>query len=112
VGADEVGPEPDRPALAASPAPEISAAEASRKGDEAVRRKDYAEAMRWLRPAADQGNAPAQVNIGRLYYHGWGVAQDYRAAMSWYLKAVDQQDALAQYDIGLLYAKGWGCCRI
>jgi TPR repeat protein len=29
--------------------------------------KDYTEAMRWFRKAADQGNARAQYNIGVLY---------------------------------------------
>jgi TPR repeat protein len=47
------------PPHAGSPAPEISAAEALRKGNEAYLRKDYPEAMRWLRRAADQGNATA-----------------------------------------------------
>jgi len=39
--------------------------------------QDYAEAMRWFRKAADQGNADAQANIGDLYYYGHGVAQNY-----------------------------------
>ncbi len=28
--------------------------------------QDYAEAMRWYRKAADQGDANAQANIGKL----------------------------------------------
>jgi TPR repeat protein len=39
--------------------------------------QDYAEAMRWYRKAADQGNADAQNIIGWLYRNGWGVGQDY-----------------------------------
>ena len=78
------------------------------KGNEAVRRKDYAEAMRWYREAADQGSAVAQINIGSLYQNGWGVARDYVEAMGWYRKAADRGNALAQNHIGLLYQNGWG----
>ena len=52
--------------------------------------QDYAEAMRWYRKAADQGNAVAQYNLGGLYENGRGVAQDYAEAMRWYRKAADQ----------------------
>jgi TPR repeat protein len=63
---------------------------------EAYDRRDYAEAMRWLRQAADQGNALAQVKIGQFYSHGRGVAQNYDEAMRWYRIAADQGDAAAQ----------------
>jgi len=34
--------------------------------------QDYGEAMRWLRSAADQGYAAAQLDIGVLYEYGRG----------------------------------------
>jgi hypothetical protein len=37
----------------------------------------YAEALKWYRKAADQGNAHAQLNLGKMYVNGQGVAQDY-----------------------------------
>ena len=35
--------------------------------------QDYAEAVRWFRKAAEQGDADAQFNLGRMYYEGQGV---------------------------------------
>ena len=43
------------------------------KGDAALSAKDYVEAMRWYRKAADQGNADAQITIGWLYDSAQGV---------------------------------------
>jgi TPR repeat protein len=90
-----------------SPAPEISATETLKKGDEAYHRKDYAGAMHWYRQAADQGVDEAQNSIGRLYANGWGVTQDYRKAMHWFRQAAHQGYAGAGYNIGLLFEHGW-----
>jgi len=38
--------------------------------------KDFSEAARWYRKAADQGDAKAQVDLGYLYNHGSGVPED------------------------------------
>jgi hypothetical protein len=73
--------------------------------------KDYSEAMRWFRKAADQGNAFAQNKIGVLYYNGWSVKQDYGEAMRWFRKAADQGDGAAQNNVGWLYANGEGVPR-
>ena len=96
------------PSHTAGPAPEISAADALKKGDEAFHRKDYARALHWYRQAADQGGLEAQNNIGRLYANGWGVTQDYSEAMRWFRQAADQGYAGAAFNIGLLYERGWG----
>jgi TPR repeat protein len=45
---------------------------------------DYAEALKWYRKAADQGNARAQTILGAMYYFGQGVPQDYVQAHMWY----------------------------
>ena len=37
----------------------------------------------WDRKAADQGNAPARYNLGRMYAQGLGVAQDKSLAHMW-----------------------------
>jgi hypothetical protein len=97
--------------VAPPPAPTVSAAEALQKGNNAYERKDYAEAMRWYRKAAEQGNADAQFTIGLLYENGWGVAQDYAEAMRWFRKVADQGNADAQDNIGGLYVKGWGVAQ-
>jgi len=49
--------------------------------------RDYAQAMRWYRAAADQGDQNAPYQIGALYARGLGVAKDCAAAKSWFDKA-------------------------
>ena len=73
--------------------------------------KDYAEAVKCFRKAADQGHAGAQVSLGGLYYSGQGVTKDYAEAMKWYLKAANQGNASAQFMLGLLYFNGQGTSR-
>jgi TPR repeat protein len=42
--------------------------------------EDHAEAARWYRRAADQGNPDAEFNLGSLYDSGQGVPQDHAEA--------------------------------
>ena len=58
--------------------------------------KDYAEAVRWYRKAAEQGNANAQYNLGLMYEEGLGVAKDGAEAMRWFRKAAEQGYAKAK----------------
>ncbi len=46
--------------------------------------RDYAEAVKWYRKAAEQGNAKAQNNLGLMHEEGRGVPQDYVQAHMWY----------------------------
>jgi TPR repeat protein len=94
-----------------APAPAAIVAEALNKGKAAFEAKDYVEAMRWDRQAADQGNATAQTYVGYLYEKGMGVPQDYAEAMRWYRKATDQGHAPAQKNVGSLYEQGAGVPR-
>jgi TPR repeat protein len=63
--------------------------------------QDYAEAVRWYRLAAQQGNASAQHNRGPMYDNGQGVVQDYVKAHSWFnLGAImGDADAVKNRDI-------------
>ena len=36
--------------------------------------RDYAEAAKWYRKAADQGRAKAQLSLGMMYFVGKGVS--------------------------------------
>src|SRR5262245_7004192 len=45
---------------------------------------DYAEAMRWLEKAADQGHAMAQFGLGNMFLNGQGVPQDIVRAYAWF----------------------------
>ena len=67
------------------------------------KRKNYAEAVKWYRNAAEQGHAGAQNGLGDCYFYGNGVKQDYAAAVEWYRKAAEQGNADAQYNLGYCY---------
>ena len=47
--------------------------------------KDYKEAVKWYRKAADQEDATAQFNLGAMYYYGRGVEQDFVEAHKWFV---------------------------
>ena len=70
--------------------------------------QDYAEAARWYRKAAEQGNAKSQHNLGYMYDKGQGVPQDYAEAVRWYRKAAEQGNAKSQHNLGYMYQYGQG----
>ena len=70
--------------------------------------KNYAQAVRLLRPWAERGDAQARYGLGLMHYHGQGVAQDYAKAREWFEKAAAQGDADAQYNLGVMYNNGRG----
>ena len=70
--------------------------------------QDEAEAVRWVRRAAEQGNADVQYNLGTIYGAGRGVPQDDAEAARWLRLAAEQGDALAQFDLGVMYVTGGG----
>ena len=70
------------------PVAQESVASAYYKG--CVVKKDYVEAVKWYRKAADQNEAKAQSILGACYYNGEGVEKDYAEAVKWYRKAADQ----------------------
>ena len=45
--------------------------------------QNYAQALKWLNLAADQGLAEAQHDLGLMYGHGHGVSLDYIQARMW-----------------------------
>ena len=73
------------------------------KGYAAYQAGDYAEALKWYRKAAEQGDASAQYNLGNGYRRGKGVTQDYAEAANWYRKAAEQGNAWAQSNLGVMY---------
>ena len=52
--------------------------------------KDAAEAVRWTRMAAEQGDEWAQFNLGLMYDQGNGIPQDYVQAYAWISVAAAQ----------------------
>ncbi len=45
-------------------------------GEAAYERKNYATALKFWRPLAEQGDFAAQTNLGFMYTDGLGVPQD------------------------------------
>ena len=70
--------------------------------------KDYVQAVKWYRLAADQGDARAQFNLGAMYDVGEGVPKDDAQAVKWFRLAADQANAWAQFNLGSLYFRGEG----
>ena len=68
----------------------------------------YGEAERWLRLAATQDDADAQVSLGTGYERGYFGAIDYREALKWLRKAAGQGLPDAQFCIGQMYQEGEG----
>lgn len=72
--------------------------------------KDYAEAERWYRRAAEKGDAPAQSRLAFMYRSGKAGSksigpENYAEALNWYRKAAEQGNALAQVGLGYM---SWG----
>ena len=82
--------------------------------------RNYAEAIKWYRRAAEAGGASpqtlsaylfrprAQSELGRMYANGKGVLQDYVAAARWYRLAAEAGIAEAQNRLGGMYERGEG----
>ena len=73
--------------------------------------RDYSEAVKWFRKAAEQGNVDALNNLGVAYRDGQGVPQDYAEAVKWFLKAAQKGSQIAPASLGALYANGQGVPR-
>ena len=56
---------------------------------------DSAEAAKWYRRAADQGDYRAQANLGAMYESGHGMAKNKIQAYMWYMLASEAKDAEA-----------------
>ncbi len=67
-----------------------------------------AEALKWMRKAAEKGLKEAQSSLGDKYYDGRGVKQDLTEAAKWFRLSADQGYAAAQGVLGELYETGRG----
>ena len=77
----------------------------------AYQKRDYAVALRLVRPMAEQGDSRAQSLLGLIYFEGRGVQRDEAEAMKWYRRAADQGDTDAQLEIGDMYHEGRGVAQ-
>ena len=86
----------------------LSPEEMFQNGSEHHDKKNYTEAVKWYRKAAEQGFADAQNSLGFCYENGEGVTKDILEAVKWYRKAAEQGFAKAQCNLGYCYEKGKG----
>jgi FOG: TPR repeat, SEL1 subfamily len=70
--------------------------------------KSYVSSDKWFHKAAEQGNAPAEFNLGGAYSQGRGVPQNYVTADAWFRKAAEQGYPLAEFTLGNAYYQGQG----
>jgi len=113
---DGAAPGPDQPTtrrrcvlalvLALSFATAPVAAGPFEDGEASYERGDYTTALRLYRPLAEQGNASAQFEIGRMYFNGHGVPQNFAEALKWHRLAADQGNVKAQVALGIMYYIG------
>jgi TPR repeat protein len=76
------------------------------RGQGAILEDNYAEAIKWYRIAADQGDARAQYALGAMNDGGVGMSQNYAEAIKWWRRSADQGYTMAQWSLGLAYAYG------
>jgi len=70
--------------------------------------RDYTRAIDILISLANQGNAKAQLKLGRMYSEGKGVSRNHFEAVKWFRRAADQGNSEAEFALGVLYAEGLG----
>jgi TPR repeat protein len=79
-----------------------------KKGFDAFEKKDYAMALKELKPLARDGNVRAQALLGHMFDYGLGTEADFKEAFKWYKLSAEQGNAKAQSGLGWLYSKGLG----
>ena len=82
-----------------------------KRGESAFNSKNYTEAVKWYRKAAEQGYAEAQYIYGRCCLDGTGIAKNPSEGVKWLLKAAEQGNVNAMYDAGVCYCDGIGVKR-
>jgi TPR repeat protein len=81
----------------------LSAGADMESGKRAYEQKDYATALKEFAPLAEQGNAAAQLFLGRMYMMGQGVLKDSDQAIKWFKASAAQGNADAQFFLGTMY---------
>ncbi len=81
----------------------LSAAADLESAKRAYQQKDYAAAFKEFRPLAEQGNADAQLFLGKMYMMGQGGLRDPDLAIKWLKASAVQGNADAQFFLGSYY---------
>ena len=67
-----------------------------------------AEALTWLKQAADGGHSDAMLQLGKLYRSGYRVPQNYDYAEKWVRAAAEAGNSEAMVELGRMYRAGLG----
>ena len=79
---------------------------AAQGNEDALKMLEQVEKAKKVELNAEQGDTEAHYQIGRYYYHGYGVAVDIEKAKDWYRRAAERGHAEAMYDLGRHYDLG------
>jgi TPR repeat protein len=88
-----------------------SASYANASADQAELRNIAQQGAPAVQRMAEEGNAKAQLVLGRGFQDGKGVEQNFKQAAVWYRKSADQGNAEAMYNLAHLYTKGAGVAQ-
>lgn len=72
-------------------------------------RASPADALDWLRRAADRGHAGAQNDLAALYLVGRGTPQSFTRAFNWFTRSAAQGRPEGQFGAGICYLFSRGC---
>lgn len=72
---------------------------------------DPEHAVAVCRRQANEGDAIAQTDLGKMYAEGRGVGQNLGEAKRWFQKAADQGQPDGLYNLGVMYAVGEGVAQ-
>lgn len=86
----------------------VSAEASGQKGISAFQRGQYAEALKYLEPASEKGDADAMNALGQMYTSGSGVTKDLTKATAFFQKAAELGNADAQQNLGSALMLGEG----
>ncbi len=78
------------------------------RGVEAFEARDYASALRWLEPVAQEGQAQAQFILGFMHQNGRGVPVDAEKGAGLFRQSAEQGYAYAQFALASSYRFGIG----
>ncbi len=78
------------------------------RGGDAWRRGDFKEALKLLKPLAEDGHPIAAHRLGVMYVLGQGVPKDSAEAIKLFTKAGEQGQGESQHSLGLRYLWGDG----
>ncbi len=67
-------------------------------------KKNYKEAVKWYRRAAEKEYAPAQYRLGTLYERGRGVTKSIENARDWYRRSAKLGNVKAMHNLGVIFS--------